>query len=345
MTIAGMEEGEMSQDKPKQPAQAKPKSRTPKPPTADGGGVFNLKFKQILKGQSIKTLRGTIGLLEGVVEKLEAEPLVQVPPASPPATALSEATVTSVQSTTVAESIAAEVTPSTVAESIVAEVTPSTVVESIAAEVTPSVEKGVAVPGKGTFLESFQALWELVLQKIRSLLPRGMNEKLSNTAIGGSIAVIAILVLLTTPSLFSQKSVDVAKTPPALVETPPELVAPKPPEPVEISPPTNPAIAPKQTLIAAIQDEVAQITNEYAEGLIQSIEANFQGGLLSVKITDGWYNLSESQQDKLAAAMLARCRELDFSKLKMVDLQGKLLARNPVVGDNMVILKRKAIAT
>jgi hypothetical protein len=55
-------------------------------------------------------------------------------------------------------------------------------------------------------------------------------------------------------------------------------------------------------------------------------------------------NLKESQQDKLADEILRRSNELDFSKLEITDLKGTLLARSPVVGPNMVILKRQELA-
>jgi len=61
-------------------------------------------------------------------------------------------------------------------------------------------------------------------------------------------------------------------------------------------------------LIASIENQVAEITDSYADGLIQSIQANFQGSRLTIKVGDDWYNLS--QQDKLAARMLERARSL-----------------------------------
>jgi len=79
-------------------------------------------------------------------------------------------------------------------------------------------------------------------------------------------------------------------------------------------------------LIASIENQVAEITDSYADGLIQSIQANFQGSRLTIKVGDDWYNLQQSQQDKLAARMLERARELDFSQLDITDPEGTLLA-------------------
>jgi len=59
-------------------------------------------------------------------------------------------------------------------------------------------------------------------------------------------------------------------------------------------------LTPEQNLIASIENQVAEITDSYADGLIQSIQANFQGSrLLSKSVMIG--TLQQSQQDKLAA--------------------------------------------
>jgi hypothetical protein len=251
-------------------------------------------FQQVLKAQSIKALRGMIGVLEGVVVKLEAAP---------------------------------------------------------AADTTPS------------FLDKSQNWWGAALAKIRSLLPE-ISSNLSNTALTGIIAGIAVILFWTTSALLSEKpqpskvaSVPDSEPIPAPtittspeLTTPPELVAPAAPEPIEVTPSPEPEpsptpvveLTPEQNLIASIENQVAEISDRYADGLIQSIQANFQGSRLTVKVGDDWYNLKQSQQDKLATRMLERSKELDFSHLEITDPQGTLLARSPVVGTDMVILKRQA---
>jgi hypothetical protein len=142
-----------------------------------------------------------------------------------------------------------------------------------------------------------------------------------------------VAVLPETPT-------QLAKAPPNSIEAPPKLEAPKPPQPVEVEPPPASELTPEQSLVAAIQSQVADITEQYGRGLIQAVEANFLKSRLLVKVSDGWYNLAEPDQNKLADQMLRRSNELDFSKLEITDLDGTLLARSPVVGSNMVILKR-----
>ncbi len=122
--------------------------------------------------------------------------------------------------------------------------------------------------------------------------------------------------------------VDSAKTP-----SPTITPAPKP-----VPPPLK--LTPEQTLIARIQDQVADVSNQYVNGLIQSVQANFRSSLLTVKVGDDWYTLEQTQQNKLAKEMLNRAQQLSFVKLELTDPEGNLLARSPVVGSEMVILKR-----
>jgi hypothetical protein len=261
------------------------------------------RAQTLLKAQSIKALRGTIQVLEGVLVKLEAEPL--------------DATT------------------------------------------TPS------------FLDKLQSGWSGILAKIRSLLPENLNQKLSDTGLTAMIAVVVAIgvwitsVLLGKPTEIASVPTETptptadivanvpteTPTPTAEIATPPELTAPAAPQPIEVVPPPpvptpTPTLelTPEQSLIASIQNRVAEITDQYANGLIQSIQANFQGSSLIIKVGDDWYSLQQSQQDKLAARMLERAKELDFSRLEITDPQGTLLARSPVVGNDMVILKRQAIS-
>ncbi len=103
-------------------------------------------------------------------------------------------------------------------------------------------------------------------------------------------------------------------------------------------------LTPEQILIAAIENKVGEVSKGAALGLVKSIQANFRNSSLIVIINDDWYTLKKSQQDKLAADIFQRSQELDFSHLEIFDSQNKLVARNPVVGNEMIIFQRKLIA-
>jgi hypothetical protein len=169
--------------------------------------------------------------------------------------------------------------------------------------------------------QKFWAWWNRVLPQIRRLLPASLQQ-LPNFVLTGAIATLLILLLWITPSLFFHK--------------PPTQIATSPPPP---SSPTSPSPPLPQPPIALIQDQVAEITNQYANGLVQSVQANFQASRLTVNVSEGWYSLSENQQSNLANNLLKRTQQLNFSKLELADSEGTLVARSPVVGPEMVILR------
>ena len=231
-----------------------------------------------------------------------------------------------------------------------------------------TVEKLETAPPPGTvekpsFLQQFQLWWGGLLRTIRLFLPSNLSTKLSDTLLTGIVTGIAVILVWTTASVFTGKPPEIATVPPVeevptpttptptpTITTPPESVPPEPqppqppPEPEPIPTPTpTPAIelTPEQALIAAIENQVAEISDRIASGLIKSIQANFRTSNLTVKISDDWYTLKESQQDKLATEILQRSQELDFTHLEIIDSQNRLIARNPVVGTEIVIFKRQ----
>ena len=351
----------MTEDQHKQPESESFPPQTPPIPSAAGKSSSNA-FKRtnaqnnpVVKDVTIKILRGTIGLLEGVVEKLETAPVKEIPPkmASPATTSV----FTPVSNTTTgmsepkwessgSASIMAD-TPTVKPEEVVSE-TPTVIPEVLteepaAASVSPPITTGLIDRLLPSF-DKLQAFWDATLVKVRSLLPAEWNEKLSDWGLTGAIAGVVVIFMLTTAAILPKTPTQVAKAPPNSIDAPPELKAPEPPQPVEMEPLPLPELTPEQSLIASIQQQVTELTNRYGKGLIQSIEVNFSGSRLVVKLSDLWYDLKESQQNKLADEILLRARELDFSKLQITDLKGALIARNPVVGSNMVILKRQELA-
>jgi hypothetical protein len=212
--------------------------------------------------------------------------------------------------------------------------------------------------------EKSPSLWSGLLAKIRSWLPANLSAKLSDTALTGIIAAIALILVWTTTTVFSAKPTEIATlpsveevpapapTPTPAIAQPPELVTvtPEPQQIEEITPPEpepeptpTPTVelTPEQMLIAAIKNQVGEISDRIASGLIKSIQANFRTSNLTVKISDNWYTLTQSQQDQLAADILQRSQELDFTHIEVVDSQDQLVARNPVVGNEMIIFKRR----
>ncbi|MEM8638196.1 MAG: hypothetical protein AAGG51_05145 [Cyanobacteria bacterium P01_G01_bin.54] len=207
-------------------------------------------------------------------------------------------------------------------------------------------------------LAQLQAVWARVLQSIRSLLPGNLSEQLSDpilTAIVGGVIVLALWLpgaltgestpepaaIVPTPEPVATTTAVPETTPPPAVQTQPTV-----PQPPAVLPPARSPqrLTPEQNLIAAIQEQVAQITDQYAEGLIQSLQVDFLAGRLRVMIGADWYDLNADRQDQVAAEVLARARRLDFTKVEMIDEDAVTLARSPVIGDKMIIFQRKPLA-
>ena len=96
---------------------------------------------------------------------------------------------------------------------------------------------------------------------------------------------------------------------------------------------------PEQTFIAALQGKLVEVIEDYDSDLFNNVRVDLPETSLLVEVTDDWYELNESRQTKLANDILKRSRQLNFSKLQLQDSTGTLVARNPVVGDRIIILQ------
>jgi hypothetical protein len=219
----------------------------------------------------------------------------------------------------------------------------------------------------------FFSSWDRFLRTFRLFLPSSISNNLSDTVLTGIFAVLFVLTIGITTFTFIPKSVEIATVPPVEeVTTPSPVVEPEPtpipvvePEPtpipvVEPEPTPSPVVEPEPTpspvveltpeesLLAAIENQFAEISiavkskdkQKMIYQLIKPIEANFRTSDLKVKIKDIWYNLEKYQQDKLAADILQCSQELNFIHLEVVDSQDKLIARSPVIGNQIIIFNR-----
>ena len=130
---------------------------------------------------------------------------------------------------------------------------------------------------------------------------------------------------------------------PAEIETADAPVEQKQPESLKINktPPPQPVITPEQILFSAIQEKISEITSQDYGELILSGEADLLAGRLLIKVSDDWYQMDKSSQDKFVNEALQRSQQFKIKKLAIQDLQNNLIARSPVVGNKMIILQRE----
>lgn len=208
-------------------------------------------------------------------------------------------------------------------------------------------------------LDHLDSWWDRLLSRIRGLLPGHLGESLSDWALTGILTAIAVSTLVISVVLLPKSATEIAQnfrsepqSPPSLSSqpseplspepslNPPELIAPTTPEIVPIDPSPIPKFTPEQSLLSSIQKDLSSLTQNYSDRLIQSIQADFIASRLEVTVSDDWYALDAGRQDRLAGDVWKRSRQLNFRQLNLSDRQGNLVARNPVVGDNIVVLHR-----
>lgn len=190
--------------------------------------------------------------------------------------------------------------------------------------------------------------------KVKSELPPTPKRKLplQNLIIGAVAALLVGIVIVTTlkftPTTDKPLTVTIEDNPTPIAQ--PDIPAPKPKKPQpqpQLPQPTLPPpqlkIQPQEGLIAEIQTEVAEITDQFTEDLINYVEADFLESRLIISIGDEWYQLTPSQQQKMADRILERSQILDFRKLELRDSKEVTLARNPVVGKSMVMLQNSQL--
>lgn len=172
--------------------------------------------------------------------------------------------------------------------------------------------------------------WQQILAGLRSRLPataRWSDSLLSGLLLGTLALLVMGLIALRQPAGGAA-----------------EPMAPSPPSPPAAAEAAGAAEEVNAAVIdgdriAAIQ---AQLTDSAvtSAGVVESVQADFQHNRLTVDLSSGWYRLSPHEQDELANALQQRSLEMTFDETIVRSPDGDVVARSPVVGDEMVILQR-----
>jgi hypothetical protein len=162
----------------------------------------------------------------------------------------------------------------------------------------------------------------------------------------GTVALVtlfSLLIILKPSHAHSQNVKKVAATP-APINKPVSITAKKQPPAVNkdlVKPERGDApLNAEQIAIAKIQTQVSEVANQYGESLLGSVQTNFKRGRLIVALNDGWYKLEPSQQTQLVTDLQTRSQSLNFKKLFVADAENHLIARTPVTGSEVVILRQ-----
>ncbi|QUY43009.1 hypothetical protein [Acaryochloris marina] len=191
-------------------------------------------------------------------------------------------------------------------------------------------------------------IWGLGLKILRGRFPEGLKS-FSDRFLTIVILSFATLIYWLFSSLILPSQPAVQQQPAPVAKSP--ATAPVA-QPTPVSPPSTPVVEapaeeplpppePERKQIIEVQSQVAQVFDQYSQDIVQSVQANFQAERLVIKVSDRWFDLSRSEQNQLGTDALERSRKLDFPKLEIRDQTDQLLAREPVVGSNIIVLQRR----
>ncbi|MBC7516593.1 MAG: hypothetical protein H7237_09220, partial [Alkalinema sp. FL-bin-369] len=91
---------------------------------------------------------------------------------------------------------------------------------------------------------------------------------------------------------------------------------------------------------AKLRQDLDVIAGSLIDNAIVGIRPQFDSHFLAITLDNQWYATAESTQDKLANSLLVIAQVKGFTQIQLEGSDGAVLARNPVVGDGMIILLR-----
>jgi hypothetical protein len=180
-------------------------------------------------------------------------------------------------------------------------------------------------------MEQAIGFWAASLQQFRRFLPAPMRQ-LSDAIL------TAIVVMLVTVGIWFVDGFFVPGVDPSVAIQPatPAAAQPTPSTPVAAS-----AGSPEQAFIEAIQTQLSEITSQYPDDIIQTLQVDIARDRLVVQLNPIWYLISDDRQDRVTDKMWLQAKATHFTKLEIQDAQGVSIARSPVVGQHMIILQRR----
>ena len=173
--------------------------------------------------------------------------------------------------------------------------------------------------------------WHNTLQQFRRFLPAPIRQ-LSDAIL------TAIAITIVTVGIWFVDGFFIPRIEPSVAKTPSTPIAAQPySKPAIDTTSTNP----EQAFIEAIETQLSDITSQYPDDLIQTLNVDIARDRLVVRLAPIWYTLDDEQQNRLTDRMWLQAQANHFSKLEIQDSQGVSIARSPVVGKHPIILQRR----
>ena len=104
--------------------------------------------------------------------------------------------------------------------------------------------------------------------------------------------------------------------------------------------PTPEILSPDAQKRAKLRQDLDVIAGSLINDAIVGIRPQFNSHFLAITLSNQWYAAPESTQDNLANSLLVIAQVKGFTQIQLEGSDGAVLARNPVVGDGMIILQR-----
>jgi hypothetical protein len=118
-------------------------------------------------------------------------------------------------------------------------------------------------------------------------------------------------------------------------------VANPPATSIDTQPIATTQVSPEQDFIEAIQTQLSDLTSQYPDEIIQTLNVDLARDRLIVQLNPVWYTIDEDRQNSLTDRLWLQAKENHFTKLEIQDSQGVAIARSPVVGKHPIILQRR----
>ncbi len=203
--------------------------------------------------------------------------------------------------------------------------------QELAARSTFSSGRSTVGGTRSTQVNPAVGLWAGILQQFRRFLP-GPLQQLSDAILTATVILFVTVGIWFIDSLFMPGIEGMASKPP---EAP---VAVRPADPLVESPTI---VSPEQAFIEALETQISEITSQYPDDLVQTLDVDTASDRLLVQLNPVWYTLNDDRQNSLADRMWLQAQANHFTKLEIQDSQGVSIARSPVVGKHPIILQRR----